>query len=370
MKKAIVFLGMLIFKLIYFFIKLLPIRNKVTFISRQSDEPGLDFLLLVEEIKRRSPETETVILSKRLKKNLKDAIGYIIHMLVQVYHIATSKAVVLDSYCIAASNLSHKRKTKIIQIWHALGCLKKFGYSILDKKEGSSSNTAKMMNMHRNYDYVLSSTDLAIPHYSEAFNIEREKIVVIPLPRVDVCLEEDRMSVIREKIYSDYPKLKGAKENILYVPTFRKDRRIDYSAFVDAIDFTRYNLIIKLHSGYEEVYTNRNKAKKGRSYTGFEFLTVADYVVSDYSAIVFEAAMMKKPVFLYVYDYDEYNVNRGLYIDFKAEMPGVISSDIREIVKSIEEKRFDMERLDRFAKKYVVTTDKRSTERIVDLIFS
>ena len=48
-----------------------------------------------------------------------------------MYYLATSKVCVLDGYCIPASILKHKKKLKIIQIWHASGAIKKFGYQIL-----------------------------------------------------------------------------------------------------------------------------------------------------------------------------------------------------------------------------------------------
>ena len=58
-------------------------------------------------------------------------------MLRQMYHAATSEIVVLDTYCIIISLLKQRKSLKVIQMWHALGAMKKFGYSILDKGEGT-----------------------------------------------------------------------------------------------------------------------------------------------------------------------------------------------------------------------------------------
>ena len=57
-------------------------------------------------------------------------IGYIPVLLGQMAAIASSKAVVIDTYCIAVSLLKQRKETEIIQIWHALGALKRFGRSI------------------------------------------------------------------------------------------------------------------------------------------------------------------------------------------------------------------------------------------------
>ena len=113
-----------VLKGIYAVVKLIPPRDKVTFISRQSDEPGIDIRLLAQAIKDRKPKYDTVILSKKL-----NGASYIFHILKQIYHISTSKVVILDSYCIAISVLNHKKSLQVIQMWHAMGSMKKFGYA-------------------------------------------------------------------------------------------------------------------------------------------------------------------------------------------------------------------------------------------------
>ena len=44
-------------------------------------------------------------------------------------------------------------------------------------------------------------------------------------------------------------------------------------------------------------------------------LHIADYVITDYSCILYEAGFMGKPLYFYAFDYDSYNKNRssGLY---------------------------------------------------------
>ena len=106
--------------LIYALFKLLPVRDKVTLISRQSDSASEDFLMLKAEIEKQSPKTEVKILSKKLRKSPGALISYIGHIFVQMYHIATSKTVVIDSYCIAVSVLKQRRSLRVVQIWHAM----------------------------------------------------------------------------------------------------------------------------------------------------------------------------------------------------------------------------------------------------------
>ena len=128
---------------IYKLFKLFKTKNKITFISRQSNNISIDFKLLVEEIKKESPNSKIVVLNKELNKSIISKIIYFFHMFAQMYHIATSKVVILDGYCIMISVLKHKKDLKVIQIWHALGSLKKFGYSTLGKNDGRDSKLSE-----------------------------------------------------------------------------------------------------------------------------------------------------------------------------------------------------------------------------------
>ena len=55
---------------IYFFIKLFPIKeNKVLMISRQSNEPSIDFKVLQDEILSNIQNSQVKILCKKIPKN-------------------------------------------------------------------------------------------------------------------------------------------------------------------------------------------------------------------------------------------------------------------------------------------------------------
>ena len=137
MKIILIKIGIFILNIIYFFIKLFPInKNKVTFISRQSNEVSLDFTMIAKELKQQNENIKIVFLCKKLGTSFSEKVKYCFHMVKQMYNIATSKVVILDSYCIPVCVLKQKKKLVVIQIWHALGSLKKFGYSSLDKKDG------------------------------------------------------------------------------------------------------------------------------------------------------------------------------------------------------------------------------------------
>ena len=127
-------------------------QKKVLFMSRENDEPSVDFSLLEERIKRDHPDYDITMLCKRMVPGRKGAIPYMFHIFKQVKEMAPAKIVILDTYNIPASMLRHRRGQTIVQIWHSIGTMKKNSYSILDQPEGRSSKVAYAMDMHKNYD--------------------------------------------------------------------------------------------------------------------------------------------------------------------------------------------------------------------------
>lgn len=368
----ILYIAKALMQFIYFFIKICTIqKNKVTMLSRQSDNINMDFKLIKEEIEKSNSKENTnkikiEILCKKIPSNLFGEIKYCFYMIKCMYHIATSKVCIIDGYNIAISALKHKKNTEIIQVWHALGAVKKFGYQVLDKKEGSNSKVAKIMKMHANYTCITCASNATKKIYSEAFNTDLKKIKVFGMPRIDYILGKD--GEIDEKVnqlLSEYPNLKN-KKNILYLPTFRKGKQIDIQSIIDSVDEEKYNLLLQLHPLDEtEVDT---KYKVDKKYSTYELMKIADYIITDYSAVAFETATLNKPLFFYLYDLNEYQDTRGLNIDLCKEMKECTKTNIKDIIKIIEDDTYDYKKLVEFKEKYVETADTNNTKRIVEYI--
>lgn len=365
--------GIFLLNIIYSILKLLPQQKKVTFISRQSDKPSIDIEMLNEKLHELHSDYDTVVLCKTIKPGLKSKISYCFHILRQMYHIATSRIVILDSYCIAVSVLKHKENLLVIQMWHSIGTMKKFGYSILDKPEGSSSKIARLMKMHKNYDYILAAGDGYKEHLAEGFNYPIEKIVTLPLPRVERLKNRQYAEKIRKDIFTEYHQLKE-KKNIVYVPTFRKINDDHFLAALtdlcDAVDYSKYNLIIKAHPLTDLTEFDCGNAILDNKFSSFDMLFVSDIVISDYSCIIYEAAVLKKPIYLYAYDYDEYMSDREIYMDYKNEMPYPIFTSAHPLIKSITiNTSCSHDYVDAFLEKYVYTESNHETEDIIQFVF-
>ncbi len=346
---------------IYFFFKLIPTnKKKVFFLSRQSNELSLDYKMLIEEINKSYPDYKVVTFTKMMGKSFKDKVAYIKYLFIQMYHLSTSKTCVIDGYNITTSILKHKKSLQIIQIWHALGAIKKFGYQTLDKQSGTDSKTAKTMKMHKNYNLIVTGSNAMTKYFSEAFNQSEDKFINCGLPRIDYILKESKNN--KKKILKKYPELKK-KKIILYVPTFRKGEQYYTKKLYDNVDHDKYELIIKGHP-----IKKLETLSVEKEYTSLELLSIADYIITDYSAISIEASILEKPLYFYLYDLDEYQKTTGLNIDLKKEMPGCCFKNAKDLIKAIEKDNYDIEKVKKFKTKYIDNLDGTSTEKLVRYI--
>lgn len=285
----------------------------------------------------------------KINKTNKGLINYFFLTLKHLYYLATSRICIVDSYCLAVSLPKHKKNLTIIQIWHAIATVKKFGYQTVKKEYGRGEKLSKLLNMHKNYDYVISGSEAMIPVFSETFGVEPSKIKSIGTPRIDYLLKQENS--IRQKILQEYPSL-NKKKVILYAPTFRKDKNIDISKILNEIDFEKFNLIVKTHPIKTQIYKNIN-VFNCPEFSTLELLTVADYVITDYSAISVEASILNKQVYFYVFDLDEYIEKNGLNIDLCKEMKGMCYKNFKHIYKKIESNITYPKKMEEFKNKYV-----------------
>lgn len=373
-------IGKIILNFIYLFIKLIPTKNRITIISRQSNKESIDISLIKKELNSQLLSYQIITLCKTLDKGFLKKLSYFFHMFKQMYYIGTSKVVILDSYCILVGILKHKKTLKVVQMWHALGAFKKFGKSIIDKDEAkvdmsitkniSSANLSKVMGMHKNYDYIFASSESSAVKFSEAFGQPVEKFKILPMARLDLMRERTNINRVKKEIYGKYPSLK-TKKNILYCPTFRKDNS-DYEKIkelIDSVDYKKYNLIVKLHplTKYE---FEKNNAIFDNKFNTYEMSFVADYVITDYSAVVYEIAFIGKPIYFYAYDKKDYVNNRDFYLNFDSDMPGPICYNIKELFERIGSSSIDKKKINDFRNNSIKDCNESYTKDIVNFIKS
>src|SRR5699024_12565911 len=96
--------------------------------------------------------------------------------------------VIIDDYYLPVYLINPRKEVKIIQIWHAAGALKKFGYSTNGTAFGPNKNYLKIVPIHSNYTHAYVSAEYAKLYFAEAFNMSENKIHALGIPRAELFL--------------------------------------------------------------------------------------------------------------------------------------------------------------------------------------
>ena len=344
--------------ILYFPFKFLKKQKKILFLSRQSNNIPLEYELLIADLKKRDSLIKIKVITKKLEKNFTSLIGNFFLLFKQMYHLATSKVVITNGYSVPVSVLKHDKDLIVIQMWHANGIIKKIGLQTLDKRSKKDKKLALKMNMHKNYDYVISSSKRTSLVFSKAFGVKLNKILNYGTPILDYIYYKNNY---KEKEIKNKYNLND-KKIIVYLPTYRKDE-IDYKKIVNQIDFDKYQLVIKKHPvDHSEIDAQNIIVIK--EYIAEDIISIADYVISDYSNVVFESLLSRKKTYCYIYDYEKYRKEFGFNIDLKKEFSKFSFLEFSDIMKEIENDNYDYKEAQRFLNKYIENFDGRSIDRI------
>jgi len=367
MKIILITILKLILKFVYFFLKLFPTNNKkVTFISRQGNEINIDFKMIADELIKRDKNIKIVFICKRMESSLLSKLSFALITLKQMYHIATSKIVILDSYCIPISILNHKKSLYVLQIWHSIGKIKKSGYQTLDTPSGRSSKIAKAMNMHKNYDAIIAGGKAFNKFYCEGFNCNEDILLNYGLPRIDALIAASKSN--DSKVLKKYPELKG-KKIVYYAPTFRTYPVDGAEKLIEAYNPDDFALLMTCHPNQVlNVNTDKIYLLDLNEFSNIDILSICDYLIADFGSISIEGAVLKKKTLYYIYDYDEYTQKNGLNLDPTKSMPTCCFKKPEDLFKVINNDTYDTKALEKYIDNYLPKKLGQSTKLIVDHI--
>ncbi len=362
-----------IFKNCYKFYKLRKVQNnKITFISLRRDDISGNFAFVYDKLKDDKSLKIDFILNEH-------TISLMSFKEIRTFTkaCATSKVIILDEFTPQIHYIDLKPETKLIQLWHACGAFKTFGFTRLSKPKGSPQPTRN----HRSYDYVTVSSTYCKKCHSEGFGIATDNVVATGIPRTDVFFDEEYKKQAKEKFFDAHPHFKD-KKIILFAPTFRG--MVKETAFYptemfdlktvcaelpeDCVFIVKHHPFVKDKQPIPEEYSDRIIDLSEDTELN-DLLFVTDAIITDYSSLVFEASLLDIPMIFYVFDLEKYINQRDFYFDFKLYAPGKIVYSQEQLIDTIRKEDYCTEKIKPFAEMFFDHRDGKSTERVVNLIY-
>lgn len=304
-------------------------KNRITFVSLESKELESDLKLIYNQLHKINTYDLRCVLIKYDKKNIWNNFLYMLNTIKQIWNINRSILVIINDNNYVISNFK-RQGVKVLQVWHATGAIKKFG------------NAIKREYPIQNYDYVIANSEYWREPYSEAFGVDKKAIQVVGMPRVDHLFDKAYIESTKKHLLHANPILKD-KKIILYAPTFRgniykgfTDIKIDYDKIVEQLG-EDYILIYKLHPLLKNTTSTTHERVIGMfGEETHDLFTISDYLISDFSSIIFDYSLLNKPMLFFVPDLEEYTSDLGYFIDYKEVMPGPICISEKEIIENIQ----------------------------------
>jgi CDP-ribitol ribitolphosphotransferase len=322
-----------------------------------------------ELLSRSIPFTFRFFLKKRI-----DLVEPYISLFKKGFQFSTSKFIILDDFYPRIYVVELRPEQELIQLWHAVGAFKRFGFSRVGKPGGPKPDS----KYHRNYTKAIVSSDEVRKHYAEGFGIDIANVIATGIPRTDVFFDEQYITTKTAEIYEAYPFLKD-KKVILFAPTFRGRGQKSAHYNYEAIDIE----LLHQNFGDEYIFIMRvhpfvkKKMEIPEQFSEFiydldskfdinDLLFVTDILITDYSSVCFEFSLVNRPMIFFAYDLEEYIGARDFYYEFTEFVPGPIAKDTAELVHYIKNAYQSVAIVDEFRTKFFDHFDGESSKRVVD----
>ncbi|MCM3668091.1 CDP-glycerol glycerophosphotransferase family protein [Mesobacillus maritimus] len=361
------------FRGLYKLFKLLPLNEKkVLFASDSRNDMSGNFKFVYDEMVSRNLDLNYHFM---LKKGIDDKKSYK-EIVSLAYNLATAKFIMLDDFYPMVYPLKIRKNAELVQLWHAVGAFKTFGFSRIGRPGGPSPKSKN----HRNYTKAIVSSKNIAKHYAEGFGIDNKNVKATGIPRTDIFFDDQYQQGVRDSLYEKYPFLKG-KKVITFAPTFRGNGQLSAHYPMEVLNLEKlyhslkdeYVFLFKIHpfvkNDFSIPYQYSDFFYDFSSYREInDLLFITDVLITDYSSVCFEYALLNKPMLFFSYDVEDYVQKRDFYYDYQSFIPGPLVRSTETLIKRIQEGNFEMHKIKPFVNYFFDDLDGKSSQRVVDQI--
>lgn len=259
-----------------------------------------------------------------------------------------------------------------INTWHGYGPFKKTNAALYAYNPEIEQ---KIFEYFSCFNLFVSASRFYTQVYRDSF-CYRGEIYEAGAPRNDVFFVENNY---KTKVYENLGIPEECKM-VLFAPTYRNDLNGSFECYLMNIDKVckalemrfggKFVFVCRFHHMLYNIPKCRETYENAINATFYpdvqELLVAADVVITDYSSLMWDFSLQRKPVFLYQPDRCQYEKQHGFYSSI-SEWPYPKSQnqeELENIIKRFDEKIYQRE-LNVFLDKYGSCDDGHATERVV-----
>ena len=360
--------------------RFLPLRRRVVLATAHDATLRGNLVVIRDALLAADPPIPVVVLAHASRGDWRGRLRALWGAAQAGYHLATARLFIVDDYFFPVYVIAPRPGTTIVQTWHASGAFKKFGLSVLDKSFGATEDLVRQVRIHGNYDVCLIGSRAGAVFYAEAFGQPVDRFAPdIGIPRTDALFDDDLVARTRDAVRARYTIAPG-KRVILYAPTFRGDSvgravagpMLDLALLRERLG-TDHVLLLRLHpfvrAGIAIPPDLADFAVDASDHPEInDLLLASDVLVTDYSSVIFEYALLRRPMVFFAPDLAAYEGERGFYFDYRTGVPGPVVESTAAVADHIRSGVVDVDRIDAFRRWAFDVADGHATERFVERI--
>ncbi len=284
--------------------------------------------------------------------------------------------------------LTKRPETTYIQTWHG-SALKNMGFDQPSLKAQTRQQQAEQQRSLDRFDRFLIRSEHDVHTLAKAFRLKEKTLLRVGYPRNDALVRaRQREAALGARERGPLAAELGIAEDktvLLYAPTFRKaggrhgrfELPFDVERFADQFG-DRYVLLVRSHYLNHVVLPPTVQGRVidvSARHDVTPLLELADGLITDYSSVMFDYALLDRPLVFFTYDYDEYvHEGRGTYFDLLEHAPGPVvrtEDAFHEAIKSFESQALEYAKSRKeFVAKFGEYDQGNAAQSIVDQFFA
>ncbi|MGL4662900.1 MAG: CDP-glycerol glycerophosphotransferase family protein [Culicoidibacterales bacterium] len=230
--------------------------------------------------------------------------------------LIVSKCIVVDNYQAFLAGFVKKKDTKIIQIWHATGAIKKFGLESPDTAKRTKPSLWRIKKVYKRFDVFVVASEAMKDIFQRSYLATDAEFLYFGDLSADKYCDRLYVDQMKTMIYAEYPQLEN-KKILTYMPTFRPKNFTFHALDVNQLSQMlgeEWYIIVQTHVSQRNYFKADKRVIPVQSGKHkFDFLVISDCLVTDYSSMIFNYALMgKKTAFSYVNDAESFEKTVGL----------------------------------------------------------
>ncbi|MCW2989967.1 MAG: CDP-glycerol:glycerophosphate glycerophosphotransferase [Solirubrobacterales bacterium] len=265
-----------------------------------------------------------------------------------------------------------KRDGQVHVMTHHGTPLKKMGLS-LQEAEGREKNDDFDAFMRRcaRWDYSIAANPFSTRAWEAAYPGLSFASLETGYPRNDVLAAATPDAVARARTALG---LEPGQVAVLYAPTHR-EYETDGSELLDLASLApllgdEHVVLARQHYLEDGGLEATGRVRDVSAHPSVEELCLAaDVLVTDYSSIMFDYAVLDRPIVIFAPDWDTYRRKRGTYFDLMEQRPGPVACAPRQVADAIVAGDPDPAARAAFRAEFCALEDGGASERVVREVF-